>query len=62
MELNKTDIEKCLPFEVAAAPFYSPSNQERLLKAAAEMDANGGTEHELVDVETNSAEQESDFP
>jgi hypothetical protein len=32
-------------------PFYSPVNQERLRKAAAEMDAGDGTVHELADTE-----------
>ena len=57
MLLNNDSFDRTGP-----DPFYSPANQERLLKAAADMDANGGTEHELTDPEDNSAEQESDFP
>jgi DNA-damage-inducible protein J len=37
-----------IPFEISADPFYSPANQERLRKAAAEMDAGAGTVHELM--------------
>jgi hypothetical protein len=35
-------------------PFYSPANQERLLKAAAEMDAGAGMVHELTGAEGES--------
>jgi DNA-damage-inducible protein J len=51
-----------IPFEISAAPFYSPANQERLRKAAAEMDAGAGTVHGLTDAEDKSTEQKSDFP
>lgn len=37
-----------IPFEIAADPFYSPANQERLQKAAAEMADGSGSVHELM--------------
>jgi DNA-damage-inducible protein J len=43
-----------IPFEITADPFYSAANQERLRKAAAEMDAGVGTVHELTDTEGES--------
>ena len=36
-----------LPFRVKADPFYSEANMERLKRNAAEMDATGGTVHEV---------------
>lgn len=38
-----------IPFEIAADPFYSEANMERLRRAAAEMDAGLGTVHQLVE-------------
>lgn len=38
-----------IPFEIAADPFYSEANLERLRRAAAEMDAGSGTVHELIE-------------
>ena len=36
-----------LPFPVKADPFYSDANMARLRKNAAEMEATGGTVHEV---------------
>ncbi|MDD6571982.1 MAG: type II toxin-antitoxin system RelB/DinJ family antitoxin [Thermoflexaceae bacterium] len=43
--------EQRLPFEIKTDPFYSDVNMARLKKAAAELDAGKGTEHELIEVE-----------
>lgn len=40
-----------IPFEIAADPFYSEANQERLVKAIAKLEAGKGTVHELIDVD-----------
>jgi len=39
--------EQRLPFNVALDPFYSEANQERLRRSIAQMEATGGTIHEL---------------
>ena len=41
--------ERRIPFEISAAsdPFYSPANMARLKKSIAEMEATGGTIHEV---------------
>ncbi|MDR1572722.1 MAG: type II toxin-antitoxin system RelB/DinJ family antitoxin [Clostridiales Family XIII bacterium] len=44
----KVNREKRIPFEVAADPFYSEANMERLRKSIAQMEATGGTVHEVV--------------
>ena len=49
MLLNNDSFDRTGP-----DPFYSPANQERLLKAAAEMDAGAGTVHELTGTEGES--------
>lgn len=40
-----------IPFELRIDPFYSPENQERLLKAKEQMEKTGGTIHELIEVD-----------
>ncbi|HIW75590.1 MULTISPECIES: type II toxin-antitoxin system RelB/DinJ family antitoxin [Gordonibacter] len=48
--------ERRLPFEVVSYnldPFYSPANQERLVKAKERMERNGGTAHELIEDEND---------
>jgi len=45
--------EQRLPFEVAVDPFYSKTNQERLKRSIAQMEATGGTIHEIPEVEDN---------
>jgi DNA-damage-inducible protein J len=45
--------EQRLPFEIALDPFYSKSNQERLLRSIAQMESTGGTVHELPKVDEN---------
>ncbi len=40
-----------IPFELRIDPFYSTENQKRLLAAKERMQKNGGTVHELVEVE-----------
>lgn len=41
--------ERKIPFEISAEkdPFYSPSNIERLKKSIAQMEATGGSVHEV---------------
>ena len=43
--------EQRLPFEVGIDPFYSKANQERLKRSIAQMEATGGTVHELPEVD-----------
>ena len=45
--------EQRLPFEVALDPFYSKANQERLQRSIAQMEATGGTVHELPEVDSD---------
>jgi len=40
-----------IPFELRADPFYSAENQTRLLAAKERMEQNGGTIHELIEVD-----------
>jgi addiction module antitoxin, relB/dinJ family len=47
MLAKKMTREKRLPFEVSIDPFYSAENMERLKKSIAQMEANGGTIHEV---------------
>jgi DNA-damage-inducible protein J len=44
---KKVSSEKRIPFEVAADPFYSEKNMARLRKSIAQMEATGGTVHEV---------------
>ena len=44
----KVTREQRIPFEAAAAPFYSEENMARLKKAAADPDAGKGTIHEVI--------------
>lgn len=46
---TKVTREKRIPFEICVDPFYSEENMERLKKAANDMDAGLGTEHEIVE-------------
>lgn len=39
--------EKRIPFEVAVDPFYSKENMNRLKESVAQMEAAGGTVHEV---------------
>ena len=39
--------EKRIPFEVAVDPFYSQENMTRLKESVAQMEAAGGTVHEV---------------
>lgn len=41
--------ENKLPFEVKADPFYGEENMRRLRKSIAQMEAYGGTLHEIPD-------------
>lgn len=45
--LKKLGREKHIPFEVSVDPFYSPENMDRLKKSVAQMEATGGTVHEV---------------
>ena len=43
----KVTREQRIPFEVSVDPFYSEANMERLKKSIAQMEATGGTVHEV---------------
>ncbi len=45
--LKKLGREKRIPFEVSVDPFYSRENMDRLRKSVAQMEATGGTVHEV---------------
>lgn len=45
--LKKLGREKRIPFEVTADPFYSETNMNRLRESVAQMEATGGTVHEV---------------
>ncbi len=47
MLAKKMTREKRLPFEVGFDPFYTDENMERLRKSIAQMEATGGTIHEI---------------
>ena len=40
-------LKKRIPFEVAVDPFYSQENMTRLKESVAQMEAAGGTVHEV---------------
>jgi DNA-damage-inducible protein J len=46
---TKVTKEKRIPFEVAVDPFYSQENLVRLRKSIAQMEATGGTVHEVIE-------------
>ena len=46
---TKVTKEKRIPFEVAVDPSYSQENMARLRKSRAQMEATGGTVHEVVE-------------
>jgi len=48
MLAKKMTREKRLPFEVSVDPFYSEQNIQRLKKSIAQMEATGGTVHEVA--------------
>jgi len=45
--LKKMGRERRIPFEVSVDPFYSKTNMERLRASIAQMEATGGTVHEV---------------
>ncbi len=45
--LKKLGRERRIPFEVSVDPFYSDENMARLKKSIAQMEATGGTIHEV---------------
>lgn len=45
--LKKLGREKRIPFEVGVDPFYSQENIARLKDSVAQMEATGGTVHEV---------------
>jgi len=47
MLAKKMTREKRLPFEVSVEPFYSDENIARLKESIAQMEATGGTIHEV---------------
>jgi DNA-damage-inducible protein J len=44
----KVARERRIPFEVAVDPFYSDQNMARLRRSIAQMEATGGTTHEVI--------------
>ena len=44
---KKVCRERRIPFEVSADPFYSDENMSRLKASIAQMEATGGTVHEV---------------
>lgn len=49
---TKVSKEKRIPFEVAADPFYSKANMERLRRAVADVEAGKVTAHELLETDS----------
>ena len=47
MLAKKMTREQRLPFELSVDPFYSEQNMARLRKSIAQMEATGGTVHEV---------------
>ena len=47
MLAKKMTREQRLPFDVSVDPFYSEQNMARLRKSIAQMEATGGTVHEV---------------
>ena len=47
MLAKKMTREQRLPFDVSVDPFYSEQNMARLRKSIAQMEATGGTIHEV---------------
>lgn len=45
--LKKMGRERRIPFEVSVDPFYSDENMARLRASIAQMEATGGTVHEV---------------
>ena len=45
--IKKLGREKRIPFEVSVDPFYSQENMTRLRESVAQMEATGGTVHEV---------------
>lgn len=45
---TKVAKEKRIPFEVAVDPFFLEENMARLRKSIAQMEATGGTVHEVI--------------
>ena len=39
-----------IPFEITADPFWNETNQARLMKSIAQLEAGKGTIHELIEV------------
>lgn len=48
MYLKKLGREKRIPFDVSVDPFYSDENIARLKESVSQMEATGGTVHEVV--------------
>ena len=51
MFLRQSIRQQGIPFALQLDPFYSKTNHERLLKAAARMEQTGGTVHDLIEVD-----------
>ena len=48
MLAKKMTREKRIPFDVSIDPFYSEKNMARLRRSIAQMEATGGTIHEVI--------------
>ena len=45
--------EKRIPFEITADPFYSEANMNHLRRSIAALNEGRGSEHELIEVDTD---------
>ena len=50
MFLRQSIRQRGIPFALQLDPFYSETNQERLLQAAKRMERTGGTVHDLIEI------------
>ena len=50
MFLRQSIRQRGIPFTLQLDPFYSETNQERLLQAAKRMERTGGTVHDLIEI------------
>ena len=48
---KKLSLERKIPFEVSANPFYSESNLRHLRRGVAALNAGEGQEHELIEAD-----------
>ena len=53
MFLRQSVRQQGIPFALRLDPFYSETNQKRLLRAAERMEQTGGTVHEPIEVKND---------